>query len=545
MSVSRISIVSTLAFFCAGAMVGWLARNGGSTENRTHRASMQSSVPPGKALSHSDQLLAEARDLLADSRPFQRRLRLFRLVQKSNSRTLRKLLVLFPGDPLSRRIIATHWAEIDPVGLAEYLDADLRHTDRTTEQTLFQTWATTDPDAAWDYVMEHPGYRRNSDRAQFTMESILNHDLHVGMQLIAESPDSVSSVFWSRIKSDPAVASRLLTGLPDCAFKRNCLPKSMNAWAKQDAQAAIDWINTSKHGTALEREEQMGAVFDAVIASDIPLAKQILEQAENRELRTGCGEAIAAELALQDPESTIDWISETLAGAERRRALLSAVENIKDPVLAAELVTAFPPEIRSGAVKAVAENLYHQDPDAALQWSAGLEDPVEQTAAFGMIGNTVFHSQSAEALAELLKLNPDNAAMSIMAEELAENFPGADGLRWAEQLPSVHGEYLVRELFLNWANVSPELAKESLAAGDVPAHLRAMAVSGFAKTYFRDEPIAATEWAKALLSASGDSSQSDLTAIRRAVRSAGMSAVAQAAALAALTTRNGDIPVAP
>ncbi|MCB1097160.1 MAG: hypothetical protein KDN22_16425 [Verrucomicrobiae bacterium] len=524
-------VLPLIAYCCIGAVAGGFVTDWRSS-GPSRAASFPSMSDAVGVQSKDEDLLDEGREILAENAPFRRRLRLYKLVQKANLHTLPELLESCPEDVLSRQMIATRWAALDPLGLAEYLDADINRYDWSTELALFETWATTDPEVAWDYVREHPGYRRTNYRAQAAMESILHHDLEAGMRLIAQHPDSLESIGWNRFKGDPARAAQLIADLPECTFKESSLPKMIAAWSEQDSQAAVDWVD--QNSNASEREQNFAWVFDGIIASDLPLAMEIFEQSENRELRTDYAENIAISLAQQDPVSAMDWISKNLSGNDRKVALSSAVDAIgdKDPLLAAELIATLPSEFRP--VNSVARQLYGKDPDAALQWIAELESQSEQRGAFGMLGNEIFHSQSAESLVELLKLNPDNATMSAMAVEIAHSFPGADGLRWAEQLPPVHGQQMTRELFMNWANTAPDSAIETLAAGRVPDHLRTTALSGFAAVYFRDEPAAATEWAKGMLSMPGNGNSGDLVTIRRAIRIAEMPVSARAAALAAL-----------
>ncbi|MDA0813250.1 MAG: hypothetical protein O3C21_12790 [Verrucomicrobia bacterium] len=107
--------------------------------------------------------------------------------------------------------------------------------------------------------------------------------------------------------------------------------------------------------------------------------------------------------------------------------------------------------------------------------------------------------------------------LGVVAERFAQNYQGADAMKWAQQLPPAYGERLTRKVFENWANSSPQTAADFLQSGAVPEPLRTAAVSAFAHQSFTVAPDAATKWASEAL-ASSLAPEGERMAIVRAAR---------------------------
>jgi hypothetical protein len=403
---------------------------------------------------------------------------------------------------------------------------------------MFETWAKSDPDAAFAYTREHPGRGELDNRSYTVVQAVLTQDPGRGIGIIARHPDAIhtsGSLDWA--KKDPERAVRLIAGLPNCFFRDNELRDVVSMWAEKDPRGALAWINSL--GNADEHRDYRRNTYDSIARTDLALAKQMFnDPAQAEDVRKRLGQGIVSSMARSDPDAALEWISHSLDGAAQTEALQDIVASMsyKSPTRAAELFASLPAGSRKYALEPVARSWSWQDPEAALEWSLSLEDPAEQKVALASIGRTV---RSPGDLVALLNEHPDNAAMTVMMKELARGNPGSDGMRWAEQLPTTHGQWLARELFTKWARTSPESAMEYLNGPEIPAELRASSLAGFARTYFHDAPEAATAWASEVIKNSPTARQ-DQTAIRRAVRIADMPNTARTEALQALQDRTPD-----
>jgi hypothetical protein len=513
-----------LIVIAAAGVTGWFA--GGIARDRVlprHGPPDLGTMSGSAAVSDEDsesqsEILREASQVAEMSGAFGRSMRMLELVEHAQPATLRALLMLLEKDGAMQEIVAIRWAEIDPQGMAAFVDSGTIVANGEVERALFSTWGASDPDAAWDYVAEHEGNSETCDRGYAILEDLLDRDPKAAMRLLTRNPNLIhteDSNDWAQ--GDLAGAVEMVVALPDGFFK-SYLSSLIWDWAESDPRAVVAWL--CKPGNPENLEEHISDVSQALTKKDMALAEEIFRESDTPRVRKVLGWEIASQIAKSDPLEAADWVGRELVGDTADQALASIADTVasSDPSLAIAIYDKLSQVASNHHIaRAIAGSLWKKDPDTALQWASSLDDPGEQRAAADGLDFGVYYQQSPEATIELLSEHPDNAVLGVVAERFAKDYRGADAMQWAQQLPPAHGERLTRKVFENWANSSPQTAADFLQSGAVPEPLRPAAVSALAHQWFTVAPDAATKWASEALAASPDP-EGDRLAIVRAAR---------------------------
>ncbi|MDA0813249.1 MAG: hypothetical protein O3C21_12785 [Verrucomicrobia bacterium] len=328
------------------------------------------------------EILREASQLAEMVGSFGRSKRMLQLVELARPATLRALLMLLEKNRDMQEIVAIRWAEIDPQGMAAFVDSATILSNREVEHALFSTWGASDPDAAWNYVAEHEGNFDTCDRGYAILEDLLDRDPKAAMRLLTRNPNLIhteDSDDWA--KGDLAGAVAMVVALPDGFFK-NSLSSLIWDWAESDPRAVVAWL--SEPGNPENMEEHISDVSQVLTKKDMALAEEVFQKSDSPGVRRVLGCQIASQIAEADPLKAVDWIERELADDEADQALASIADTVasSDPSLAIGIYDKLPRDASNHHIaQAIAGSLWKKDPDAALQWVSGLDDPGEQRAA--------------------------------------------------------------------------------------------------------------------------------------------------------------------
>ena len=191
---------------------------------------------------------------------------------------------------------------------------------------------------------------------------------------------------------------------------------------------------------------------------------------ENRSGKEGSGDAISilASLAATDPARAVSWLSDP----ENRMA--------QQPGLASMLA------------RTIAERWALQDPDAALQWAAGLPDRQRVGAYSGIIGN-IARTDPQRAVTLAMELDPGDRqdVLGDIAETWARQSPEA-ALAWANSLEGGDRADVLSEALSGWAQTAPGEAAAFLDG--LPEEVRADHVGDLGRTWAQQAPAEAAAW---------------------------------------------------
>lgn len=245
------------------------------------------------------------------------------------------------------------WAALNPNHAAEFaLAHPAGYASQETMETIGKVWAKTDPAAGLAFATSQPGML-----GAILASSILN-------QWAGKSLSDASD--WLAAADEPT---------------RNRLsPAFVEAWAKQDAMAALTWSQQNLQGTEL-----MGAVGGAIKGAaqkDVVAAAALVTAMDPSEARANAAAEVADKWFPRfdttdavKPEALV-WLSGLDA-----QSIKKAVDQVSwtwataDPKSMAQfLSSASSDEVSPFVDSRLAQNMARNDPHGALDWAASLPE---------------------------------------------------------------------------------------------------------------------------------------------------------------------------
>ncbi|MGK0187232.1 MAG: hypothetical protein ACI9R3_003018 [Verrucomicrobiales bacterium] len=174
------------------------------------------------------EILHQAGNVAAIAGCFERSVRLLALLRQATPDTLRRLLLQFSDDEGLQEIVATRWADLDPQGMAAFVDNERNRFGYAIDEALFLTWAASDPDAAWEYAAKNQGKWNFGERGGMVIDAC---SLEVVMRLLAKHPDldhGRAGTEWA--ENDLARAVPMLAASPNGFLRGNTLSDLIGDW---------------------------------------------------------------------------------------------------------------------------------------------------------------------------------------------------------------------------------------------------------------------------------------------------------------------------
>lgn len=233
--------------------------------------------------------------------------------------------------PLNERMPASfllfaRWAELDPHGAMEYSNA-MGIRGGFVRPTILQSWASIDPQNAAKYYAANPG--------QFAM---------MGMGRGMGGGQDAASIIATE-------------------------------WARQDAQGALDWVNSLNQG----KSDALAAVLGELAKSDPQAAAQMLNQLSPED-RGAAYASIAGRYGAQDFSAAQAWIR-TLPQDQQADALTAAFEGLasKSPEQALAQINSVPDgDTKNQIIPSLIGPLARTDPEAAARLISSMADEEAQ-----------------------------------------------------------------------------------------------------------------------------------------------------------------------
>ena len=256
--------------------------------------------------------------------------------------------------PFSERILASYllfsqWAEVDPLGALAHTDT-MGRTGFFVKPTVLQSWASTDPEAAAQFLQDNP--------RDFAMMGMMGG------------------------RRGQGAAGTIAT-----------------EWARQDPEAALAWAK------GLEGRDGAGAVANVIkqVASDDPAAALVMANGLDEEGKQAAYASIALEWGRDDWDAMESW-ARGLPADQRDEALAQGVEGYaqRNPEgAAAKLMTIPEGEVRDNAFDNVIESWAQENPKEAMDFLLANGSEAAQEDAMR------------EAMGPLARTNPQ-AAMEVI-----------------------------------------------------------------------------------------------------------------------------------
>ncbi len=230
--------------------------------------------------------------------------------------------------------------------------------------------------------------------------------------------------WWGRLtlrlaEGDLAGAQAWFNDLPPSAAREQAGAAIVNAWAKQNPRAALEWLQDNLEGG---RTAAFGHLASALAEQGIEAAQQLLDAMPPGAQRDQVVASIAQEWAAKDAKAAAGWLLTLPSDDPGRRR---AIQQISYQWAQADLEGAAT-FVRENAQREEGRDMlwtvtqqYEQKNFAAgLEWAAGLQGTLQSQAFMSFYHNAVHSRKTAEILAHLEKLPTER--QEAVVEKLTE-----------------------------------------------------------------------------------------------------------------------------
>jgi hypothetical protein len=345
--------------------------------------------------------------------------------------------------PQETRLAARLWAEADPGGFWAWLreGRDRDHLDRFSEDLLL-LWSVQDPEAAMEAVMTITD-KALSDRLRMKLiDAVLDQDFELGMSFVAHAGtfDGFSGGTTSWIMKDPGLAVSRLAGLPAHNTYRLYLKNALRQWADEDPSACLEWLSKTPPLQSEDwRADSVTNGFKLVAVSKpgeaLDAARQIADPSHRSQALAG---VIAS--GKLTPEEVLPLLEQV--GLKEKFSLPGELgfDLEGDFSNRARILDLLPANMNShNGYRRVAAEWSREDPAAAWEWAASIEDPVQCRIALGaVIGNA--EAPQLDAIAEL----PFRALSDDLLRQAVAKIPADRRDAWLESMPADRADWVRR-----------------------------------------------------------------------------------------------------
>lgn len=192
---------------------------------------------------------------------------------------------------------------------------------------LVSEWAKKDPQAALAFANETPN---RSDLVFEALNQLAQQNPDEALDWISQNATDSSqrqyllrAAYRGMATVDPEGAVAQIEQMSAGSQRDQLLSLTLNEWAKQDINAAFDWIELAEATPQLKHiyNEVMGRYID----QDPEQAATVISAMNSGDNKLSFASQIATKLAEKDVNYALDWL-QTLDGNEKKYALLGVVD---------------------------------------------------------------------------------------------------------------------------------------------------------------------------------------------------------------------------
>lgn len=327
-----------------------------------------------------------------------RTLLLVAAAEKATAKEMPGILRAAGNDYQAVRMLATHWATLDPKHMfaelyAEYLQPDdtptalpLRYV---LARALFDQWVKADSAAVLKALSEVPNFRMRNDVQWNVVENLMKTDVETGLRAMHEwnitgyTPDMKSVDAWAA--RDPRHAAEVVAKYNRGGVARETLEKIGKAWGASDPEDGMRFAATLP---AASRAALGSAVLGGWAEKDLAAAASFTAAQTEPAFRNALAQGLVSSWGKKDPAAALGWSQENMQGKARNDAIAGIVETAakKDLVTAGELVAGMETGTAQNHAAASLFEVWFKkgkdQRDAAFEWLAALPDKEARSVAF-------------------------------------------------------------------------------------------------------------------------------------------------------------------
>ncbi|HET6406911.1 MAG TPA: hypothetical protein VFG14_03440, partial [Chthoniobacteraceae bacterium] len=292
--------------------------------------------------------------------------------------------------------LGTRWAEIDPLGAAEYANKQggNRYGWNDLLNGIIDKWVTLDQQAALTWIKNQPEGRR-LNLMQSMIQSMARRDPENALQVIQSVPGTKQmnwlnqEIFEQWSQRDPAGAARAAEGMEMGPSRERALQSIAGSWAMQDPAAAIKWTESftdkatqnkllrsvaqswaetdpnaviqwaASITEANVRQEILGAAYSKAAQSNLDGVKAQLRALPSGQEKDNLVNQVANAMANQDAKSALAMLDLLPAGPTRTSTAANLAMRLaaSDPKAASEVFLSLPIGQLTYQVEQFASNL--------------------------------------------------------------------------------------------------------------------------------------------------------------------------------------------
>ena len=411
-----------------------------------------------------------------------------------------------PNNPTLIMSVLKEWTAQDPVA-AQRAAAQLAGREGYyARQTIVDTLAQQDPQAAWDYA-----------------KSLL------AQESVNPSPDMLRQVVKVWAQYNPAKAIEAASTIPDVSKRQYALADAVVTWATSDLKAAMEYsISIGDEGArgnilyALAREEYVdpAIVFDTLLdhapaetlSRSVPAVIQRWSRSNPRQaaaalLRLPAGnimsssaESVAKEWVVSSPaecQQILNWAASLPEGRARDGALKEIFSTLgaQDPAMASQLINSSAATNNSEALEGLIQGWSSKSPANAARYALSNPAISENTSAIRDIVRSWSRSSPTEAAA-FIQSTPEDMR-PFLAEALVDSWVLTDlqsAAAWVKAQPvGPSRDAGISSILENIRSADPEKALEwSQSMSDEEKRLAFS--ESILRSWLRDDPTGAGAW---------------------------------------------------
>jgi hypothetical protein len=337
----------------------------------------------------------------------------------------------------------TEWAKRDPRHAAEVV-ANLggEYAAREAMKYVGRAWAESDPETGLRYAMTVNGNSRSA---------------------------LASEIIGTWAQRDLTAAAKFATEQEDPALRASVAQGLVTTWAKTDAAGALAWSQQNLRGAA--RTEAIGSLIKTAAEKDIEAAGDLVAGMEPGAAQNGACASIFEtwfNKGKDQRDAALAWLAQ-LPDPQAQHAALEKVQwnwSWNDPSGVRDFISGPYGHLASDSlIHQVARNQTAKNPEAAMEWAAGLAPEKVANARRAVLDNWL-QVRPEGAAAYVLKL-PAGKERSTAIMSISQNFMFAStgleqALEWFRKLPAADHETAIEAI--KSVQIDPERKEKMVEA---------------------------------------------------------------------------------
>ncbi len=407
--------------------------------------------------------------------------------EKATARDMPGLIRAAGNDSAAVRMLAGHWAVLDPKDMFASLYAELLVPEDspgalpqrwTLCDTLFEEWAKSDPAGVVEALTDIQNFSARETMRHSVVRELMKGDVETGIRAMSDwtitnyLPDMKNVAAWAA--RDPRHAAEVAAKYSRGYAAQEALKHIGKAWAASDPEGGLRFASTlpGPSRSALAPE-----ILRGWAERDLASAARFTAAQTDTTFRNALAQGLVGAWGKKDPAGALAWSQENLSGTARNDAVGGIVQAVaeKNLVTAGELIAgmdAGPTQDRAAA--SLFEVWFKKGADqrdAALEWLAALPDKEARRAALERVQWDWVWSDPA-GVRDFVTGPHRDLASSGMIQQVARQQAGKNpeaAMEWAGKLPAERVSEAREQILQTWLQVRPEGATNyarNLPAGD-------------------------------------------------------------------------------